>query len=238
MVSGPSIAVIPARGGSTRIPKKNIVQLGGKPLISWTIEAALDSQVFDAVIVSTDDPGIAEVSRRSGAWVPFLRERYADDTSPVSLASCETLKEVETRERKRFQFVAQLLPSCPLRTSEDIVRAMEAFGRSGAQFQISCFRYGWMNPWWAFKMSETGQAEKVFPQAYHERSQDLPPLYCPSGAIWIAEVNHLLEQGSFYGPGFIGFELPWDSAIDIDDDEDLRMAHALLAMRKERESRV
>ena len=122
-----NIAIIPARGGSKRIPKKNIIDFDGKPMIAWTIEAAKKSNMFTKVLVSTDCEDIANVSRDFGAEVPFLRQSFADDNSPVSLATISALKDAEDYWKIDFDCVAQLMPNCPLRSDKDIVSALNIF---------------------------------------------------------------------------------------------------------------
>ena len=226
------IAIIPARGGSTRLPRKNIMSLCGRPLIGWTIKAAVDSCLFEKVLVSTDDQEIAAIARDCGAQVPFLRDLYADNYSPSSLATISTLEQAEAFWEERFEIVAQLLPTCPLRTADDISQAIGVFEREDREFQISAFEFGWMNPWWALKLSADGQPEWMFPEALTLRSQDLESLYCPSGAVWIARADPLRAAGSFYGPGHCIQPIAWQSGIDIDDIDDFHMAEALAMLQK------
>jgi CMP-N-acetylneuraminic acid synthetase len=227
MVNEQIIAIIPARGGSKRIPKKNIIDFDGKPMIAWTIEAALKSKYISNVIVSTDDLEIAEVSKVFGAEVPFLRESNADDHSPISLATIHTLTQIEKQQKKKPKIVVQLMANCPLRDQNDIDLAIENFLANKNNFQISCFKYGWINPWWAHKVDETGKAEPIFDEVGFKRSQDLPDLFCPTGAIWIARVPELIESQTFYGENYKFFPLSWLKAIDIDDYADLEMASIL-----------
>ncbi len=230
---GDNLAIIPARGGSKRIPGKNIIDFMGKPMIAWTIEAALESGVFAEVVVSTDSEEIAAVARQSGAAVPFLREPGdADDLTPSYVATLNYLLRLEARRPAGYGTVAQLMPNCPCRTARDIAAAYENFRAGGADFQISGFKYGWMNPWWALKVDErTRRTEPLFPEALKQRSQDLGRLYCPTGAIWLAKADRLKAEKTFYGPGYTVHELDWQSAVDIDDYEDLKMAEAVMLMR-------
>lgn len=229
-MSGGVIAVIPARGGSKRIPRKNLVDFFGRPMIAWTIEAAARSGLFDAILVSTDDEEIAAISRGLGADVPFLREAHFDDSAPASLATLSALDQMERHGRSKFDIVVQLMANCPLRGAADIAAALESFRGNGAPFQISCVRFGWMNPWWAARLDDAGHPKPLFPEAWLRRSQDLEPLYCPTGAIWIAEVAALRAAGTFYGEGHVFLPLDWRAGIDIDDAEDLEMAKAAFAM--------
>jgi CMP-N-acetylneuraminic acid synthetase len=233
MVNEKIITIIPARGGSKRIPKKNIIDFKGKPMIAWTIEAALKSKHLSNVIVSTDDIEIAEVSKTFGAQVPFLRETNADDHSPISLAIIHTLAQIERLQNKKPTIVVQLMANCPLRDQNDIDLAIENFLENKNSFQISCFKYGWINPWWAHTVDNSGKADPIFNEFGSKRSQDLPDLYCPTGAIWIANVSELLKSQTFYGKNYKFFPLSWMKAIDIDDYADLKMASVLSKMLNE-----
>lgn len=226
------VAVIPARGGSKRIEKKNIVDFHGKPMIAWTIEAALKTGRFARVVVSTDDAEIAEVSKKHGASVPFLRKGNADDVSPVSLATIGTLQQLRDETGEEYETVVQLMANCPLRDAGQIAGALDEFERSGANSQMSCFKFGWMNPWWAATLTSDNRPESLFPEALKKRSQDLPPLFCPTGAIWIARAKPLLEQNTFHMPDRTYWPIPWEAAVDIDDHDDLRMAELLYSMKK------
>jgi CMP-N-acetylneuraminic acid synthetase len=224
MVNKKHVAIIPARGGSKRIPKKNILDLAGKPMIAYTIEAALESQMFEDVIVSTDSPEIAEIAEKCGASVPFLRTQYSDDFVSVSTVTKFVLEQLQ-EINKSYDIVTQLMPNCPLRGSNQIIEALTNFIDNNHNFQISCFKYGWMNPWWAHEMLENGAAKPVFPDDMrNRRSQDQPDLYCPTGAIWIADVQSFMQQGTFYGNDYRFFPMDWKYAVDIDDYEDLEMA--------------
>lgn len=224
-----NIAIIPARGGSRRIPQKNIMEFMGKPLIAHTIEAALEAQVFDYVMVSTDATHIAEVAQAHGAEVPFLRDQYADDFSNVSQVIAYELDRLTEKLGLQFDRVCQLMPNCPLRNASDIREGLAFFGRHEASHQISAFQFGWMNPWWAFSL-EQGHPKRLFEEATRTRSQDLPELYCPTGAMWIADAQALRQSRNFYADGYQVFVLDWKSALDIDDYADVEMAKAVYQM--------
>ena len=226
-----NIAIIPARGGSKRIPGKNILDFNGRPMIAWTIDAALKSGVFDKILVSTDSEEIAAISRSLGASVPFLRQESADDIAPSSEASLVSLIQAEKYWDVCFDNVAQLMPNCPLRTALDIRKSFDSFYRNDSNFQISAFRFGWMNPWWAIRIDESGAPQPLFEKALESRSQDLDTLYCPTGALWIAERKSFVAAGTFYGSNYRLCELPWLSAVDIDDYDDLKMADACFTLK-------
>jgi N-acylneuraminate cytidylyltransferase len=224
------VAIIPARGGSKRIPHKNIVEFCGKPMIAWTIQAAIDANIFDDIYVSTDSPEIATCSENHGAKV-IMRSSCFDDQSTVSQATIQTLKQLQ-EQGKEYDTVIQLMANCPIRGYADIINSFDNFKEQGNKFQISCFTYGFMNPWWAVRLEEKYRPEALFPEAIKSRSQDLPKLFCPTGAIWIADVKSLIQAGTFYAPGYRMCPIPWESAADIDDYEDLKLAKALMKINE------
>lgn len=229
---GGNLAVIPARGGSKRLPRKNLLPLGGVPMIAHTIAAALGSGCFERVVVSTDDQELADVARAHGAEVPFMRGAdIADDHTPVSAAAVDALGRLAAAG-ERYERVSLLLPNCPLRDAQDVRSSYAAFLAQPFAAQVSVCRYGWLNPWWALKRGEDGAAEPLFPEALKLRSQDLPAVFCPTGAVWWSRADALLEHGTFHQEPRALFELAWDHAVDIDDEADLRMAEALFAMRR------
>ena len=226
---GGLLAVIPARGGSKRVPGKNLLPFRGEPIIVHTIRAALDSRLFDRVVVSTDSPDIADVSVAAGADVPFLRAAdLSDDLTPVSEATADALERVDPAGT-RFRAVAQLMANCPLRTSADIRASWACFELGPVPAQLSVTRFGWQNPWWAMRLAADGRLEPVFDHLATRRSQDLPELYCPTGAIWWARAQVLRSEKSYHVAGRTGWEIPWQRGVDIDTPEDWRFAEALAA---------
>ncbi len=224
------VAIIPARGGSKRVPGKNIMDFCGKPMIAWTIEAAKESGLFDRIIVSTDSEEIAEVAIEWGAEVPYLRTEAADDFSPVSAATLYTINQLE-KDGHIFDSVIQLFAVCPLRNSEDIKDAYSFFIKKNVSFLISCFKYTWMNPWWAVTLDNNNNPSWIFNDT-KKRSQDLPDLFCPTGAIWIADVKALKEDKTFYGEGHVFWEIDWKRALDIDNKEDIELGKAFKLLSK------
>lgn len=218
------VAVIPARGGSKRIPHKNIRPLGGKPLLAYTVTAAVDSGLFAHVFVSTDSPAVAAAAEASGAQAFRRDPSLADDHTPASSATLEVVAALGLADR---QPVAQLLPNCPLRTAADVRASFAAFIAGGSRAQLSVTRYGWLNPWWAMAF-DGGRLEPLFSEQLKARSQDLPTLVCPTGAVWWSTAGALQQGGTFYTPDRTGFELPWQRAVDIDDEDDWRLAELLI----------
>ena len=230
-VNSKTIAIIPARGGSKRLPGKNIAIFDGVPMIAHTIKRALETELFQHVIVSTDSEEIAEVSRQYGAEVPFLREIFADDMTPVSEATLAALIQAEEYFNETYDHVVQLMANCPLKTSRNIKDIFDCHITKQHNYTLSVFKFGWMNPWWALKLDSDGTGTKLFDNTFI-RSQDLPELYCPTGAIWCAKVDNLKEDRTFYGKDHKFFEIPWQNAVDIDDKEDFSFALSVLNSMK------
>ena len=226
------IAVIPARGGSKRIPQKNIIDFMGKPIIAWTIEAAQKCNLFDRIIVSTDSSNIAKVAKNYTLDVPFLRNDKSDDMSTVTEATLVAIQQAEAYYNEKYDVVVQLMANAPLRDEKDIQVHVKNFVESKKMFQISSFKFGWMNPWWAFKINKNGSHEWMLKEGIGKRSQDLEELFCPTGAIWIAKVEALKKAGTFYGPDYNFCELNWKHAVDIDNFEDLEFAKAVFSLNK------
>ena len=226
-----SIAIIPARGGSKRFPGKNIHLFDGLPMIAHSIRAAQESQIFSRILVSTDSEEIAEMAQKYGAEVPFLRQCCADDMTPVSEATLAALLQAEDYFGETYDHVVQLMANCPLKTAQNIRDIFEYHKENDNNFTLSVFKFGWMNPWWALKIDSDGHGEKLFADAF-VRSQDLPDLYCPTGAIWCGKSDALKKDKTFYGEGHKFFAIPWQYAVDIDEKEDFYFAECVLAQLK------
>lgn len=228
MVVKKNIAVIPARSGSKRVVNKNIREMCGRPLISYTIEAAKKSGIFSQIIVSTDSKEIAAISKEYGAEVPFLREKnLSDDYSPVSLVTLDVIDRLEIKS-DQYDNVCQLMANCPLRDDIDIVNSYQRFTETESHAQISITKYGWCNPWWAMKCDTNNKLIPIFEEQLNKRSQDLPELYCPTGAIWWAKIRTLRKEKTFHCVNQTGCEIPWENGIDIDTEDDWRMAEILM----------
>jgi len=201
---------------------------------AYTIEAAFESGVFSRVIVSTDSDEIATVAQRSEAEVPFLRDAsLADDYTPVSLATLDALEKLDP-DGTIFQSVAQLMANCPLRTGEDVRDSYRQFMETGADSQISVTRYGWLNPWWAMTRDHEMRLTFLLDVDPSVRSQDLPELFCPTGAIWWAKADVLRRERTFHIASRTGWEIPWQRAVDIDTEDDWQLAELLIQARQQR----
>ena len=229
-----NIAIIPARGGSKRIKNKNIIDFFGKPLIAWTIECAMESGLFDRVVVSTDSEEIAKVVKSFDAEVPFLRTNFTDDYSSVSKATLFTVEKCESFYNQKFENVVQLLPNCPLRNSQSLIRQFDYYSnQNDARSVLSAVRYGMFNPFWAHRYQKDNEVKPLFGSFTDEgRSQDCDVLLCPTGSTWISSVSRLKSNRTFYSEKYKFFELDFVSAVDIDTYEDLDFAKACYLLRE------
>ena len=222
---GLKLAVVPARYGSRRVPKKNLRSFLGRPLLEWTIVAALESGCFDRVCLSTDSEELARIGEECGAEVPFLRENFADDEAPVARATAEMATRVFAESGKNNGTVAQLLPVCPLRTSAHVITVMDFFAAMECgDSVVSASKFLFQPPWWAAVCDQELRPTYLHPESLKSRSQDLPQALSPNGAIWVSDFASLVEYNTFYSPGHKLFEIPWVAGLDIDTEDDFRLA--------------
>tara|TARA_A100001388_G_C28693709_1_gene462611 strand:- start:97 stop:774 length:678 start_codon:yes stop_codon:yes gene_type:complete len=222
-----SICVIPARAASKRIKNKNLIDFRGKSLISWTLQAAIESKKYDRIIVSTDSPEIAHIAEKDGIEVPFMRDKYADDSSHVSLATLHALEQSEKYFGEQYENITQLMPNCPFRSSETIKDFHDTYLSENTETLLSCMDFGWLKPWWAFSLDENNKAQFLFPEKMSLRSQELESLYTVSGAIWITRPNVLKKYKTFYTPNAQFLPISSLAAADIDTYNDLSFAKNL-----------
>lgn len=222
-----TIAIIPARGGSKRLPGKNIKPFFGHPLIAYTISAALRSNLFHKVIVSTDSPEIGEIGQWYGAeYLPRPKELATDKASLIDVA----LHTIESLEQQNFRLnsLCQLMPNCPLRRSEDIVEQFSIFENQQRLFQISTIPYRGVYPHWALAQDSKGRGRWVFGSGNLVPSQDLETVYCPTGAIWWVRVNAFRKQRAFYGDPFHLCLMDANRGLDIDRMDELELGELLV----------
>ena len=206
------LAVIPARGGSKGIPRKNIKKLSGKPLIAWTIEAALKAPSINRVIVSTDDEEIAAVAEQFGAEVPFKR--------PIAIARDDTpgldpvLHAIENSPDS--DWVLLLQPTSPLRSVDDIEGIIKLCQEKGALSAVSVAEVG-KHPFWMYQRSSDMRLQPLIPNRGEiMRRQDLPSVYVLNGALYLARPDWLIENQGFIGPETLGYVMPVERSVDLD----------------------
>lgn len=221
--------LITARGGSKGIPHKNVCPLAGKPLIAWTIEAALQARRLDRVIVSTDDEEIAKVSREWGADVPFMRPaELARDDSPHLEVIRHALGWLAAESEAELDYLMLLQPTSPLRTSADIDSAIALGEEKNADAVVSvCLTHE--HPFLSKQVTPDGRlldfVEK--PQGYLAR-QSLPPAYSLNGAIYMVRRSLLLERDDWYTDRTFAYIMPPERSLDIDTPWDLRLVDLIL----------
>ncbi|SNR90625.1 pseudaminic acid cytidylyltransferase [Pseudomonas segetis] len=213
------LAVIPARGGSKRIPRKNLKEFCGKPMIAWSIEAALKSGCFDLVIVSTDDEAIAEVSRKYGASVPFMRPKELSDdytgTTPVIRHAIEWFID----QGMSPTYVCCLYATAPFILVEDIRRGFELLKKTGCDYAFSVTSYAFPIQR-ALRIIEDERLEMFSGEHFNTRSQDLEEAYHDAGQFYWGDVNAWLQGKMLFGPSSVPVRLPRHHVQDIDTPED------------------
>jgi len=223
------LAIIPARIGSKRIHKKNILNLAGKPLIGWTIEAALSSQYIDKIIVSTDSNEIANISQNYKVDVPFLRPHsLSSDTASsidVIIHTLEYLKKIGDY----YDYIVLLQPTSPLRTSSHIDEAVCLLIENKGYSVISVSEPK-DTPFWCNELPKDNNMSNFLNPLYsNKRSQELPITFCLNGAIYIALVDQLLENKSFFmSDKTFAYKMDKKDSIDIDDELDFEFADFLI----------
>lgn len=223
------LALIPARGGSKGIPHKNIIMLGRKPLIDYSISAALHSRYIDDVVVSTDDEMIAEVSRKSGAQVPFIRpDELASDTAATIDVVMHALDFLKSKHEV-YDFLVLLQPTQPLRTSEDIDMAIEKYIEEGCQSLVS------VSPAEThpilIRSIKDGRLFPLLGRSGTCRRQDFSMYYQINGCIYINRVEELSPSTSF-GDNVVPFIMEPSHSVDIDEMKDLHMAEYYLSLKE------
>lgn len=222
-----TLALIPARGGSKGIPRKNIKLLAGKPLIAWTIEAALRSRRLDDVVVSTEDEEIAEVARTWGARVPFLRpgEMARDDTpglDPV-MHAIEQLPD--------YGAVLLLQPTSPLRTTEDIDGCIDrALGLEAAS--VVSVSEPEKHPYWMFRVGVDQRLQPLVDVPLVARRQDLPSVYALNGALYYARIDWLRLHRTLVSTETVAYVMPPERSVDVDTLLDWQLVEILLTSQK------
>jgi CMP-N,N'-diacetyllegionaminic acid synthase len=223
---GRILSIIPARGGSKGLPRKNIAKLNGKPLIAYSIESALNSNFVNRVIVSTEDAEIAEVSRSHGSEVLDRPKELAQDGTPTISVVQQVLHQLED-EGYLAEVVVLLQPTTPLRTTEDIDAAVQLFLTSNCQSVVSICEME-HSPYWSFQVEGSYLKPLLGKKYLKMRRQDLPKVYLPNGALFISSPKVLFETKSFYSSRVMPYIMPPERSIDIDCENDLLHAEILL----------
>ena len=223
------LAVIPARGGSKRLPRKNVLDLSGKPLIAWTIEAAQKSKYIDNVIVSSDDDEILEISKKSEVDIIKRPDILASDTATTFDAIKHTIESVE----KKYDYIVLLQPTSPLRTEKHIDEAIALLQKNNANAVISVCEMDHSPLWSNVLPNNNDMSCFLKDEVINKRSQDLEKYYRLNGAIYICKTTKLLKEGSFFlKENIFAYVMDRKSSIDIDEEIDFELAKTVFKFRK------
>lgn len=228
------LAVIPARGGSKSIPDKNIALLGSRPLIQYSIEAALGSKYITKCIVSTESEKIAEISKKLGAEIPFLRPVIlATDTALSVFVVEHALLETEKLDNCQYDIIVMLQPTSPFRTSNDIDAALDLLFSNQAESVVSVVSVDAHHPLRMKRIIDGSRLINYLDQGHEDMRprQLLPPVYIRNGALYINRRHVVLEKKTLVGEDCRAYVMPKERSVNIDDPFDLFLADYLLKKR-------
>ena len=218
------LAIIPARGGSKRLPHKNILPLNNKPLIAWSIEASLNSELLDFTVVTTDSEEISDISQKYSVHIiPRPKELSADTSTTIDVV-LHTLSKL----KENFDYIVLLQPTSPLRTTKHINEAIDFLLDKSADAVVSVCEMD-HSPLWANKLDENSSMKDFFNKDIsNKRSQDLATYYRINGAIYICDVKKLLEEKSFFlKENIYAYKMDKKASVDIDEEIDFKLAELL-----------
>lgn len=224
------LGLIPARGGSKGVPRKNIRILGQKPLIAWTIEAAINSKLLDRIILSSEDNEIIEVARAYGCEAPFVRpaELAADNSTAL-----ETVLHALQSLAEDYEYLVLLQPTSPLRTSEDIDGCIRMCHSHNAP-SCAAVCQPRQSPYWMFSRNQEGYLVPLLRAAQNiSRRQDLPTAYVVNGAVYVAKTSWLRNTMSFVTEETLAYEMPEERSIDLDTELDFKLAEIIAGFGRE-----
>jgi CMP-N-acetylneuraminic acid synthetase len=224
------LTVIPARGGSKGIPRKNIVKIGGRPLIDYTIKPALQVNRINHVIVSTEDEEIASISRGLGVEVPFMRPNHlAVDQAQSAPVVIDALYRMEEINNIKYDAVLMLQPTSPLRTSKHIEKALDLFFSQECDSVVSVVSVGGTHPFRMKRLVDDRLVNYIDQGFWDMRPrQELPPVYIRNGSIYLIERDVLINKGQMIGEKCLGMVMGDKESINIDTPLDLKLAELLL----------
>ena len=222
-----NLAIIPARSGSKGLKDKNIKDLCGKPLIAYSIEAALESNMFDEVMVSTDSEKYAEIAKAYGASVPFLR---SNETATDKASSWDTVEEVLNKYKeagKTFDTLCLLQPTSPLRTSEDIINAYNIYIEK-SKFAVISVCEAEHSPLWCGHLPKSGEFTDFINKEAMNQRQSTGKFYRLNGAIYIVNCDKFKTDRYFYQSGSFAYIMPQERSVDIDTALDFKLAEFMI----------
>jgi N-acylneuraminate cytidylyltransferase/CMP-N,N'-diacetyllegionaminic acid synthase len=229
------LCIIPARGGSKGLPKKNVMSLLGKPLVGWPIKAALGSEYIDRIIVSTEDPSIAEIAISQGAEVPFLRPAELASDTATSISVIEHAIEFTSSQNETYDYCVLLEPTSPTTESSDVDLAIDKLvqNRSIADAIVGVSRLEGTHPVFSVSISLDGIIHPYISQEQNNsiRRQDTEDLFFFDGSLYISDTSVFLQKRGFYHERTLGFVTPKWKSLEIDDMIDFVCVEAILKNR-------
>jgi len=222
------LAIIPARGGSKRLPRKNVLDLAGKPLIAWSIEAGLKSKYIDKVMVTSDDDEILAIAKQYGSDTIKRPSELASDTATSFDAIKHTIENLE-----RYDYVVLLQPTSPLRSEQHIDEAIELLESKNADAIVSVCEMD-HSPLWSNTLPEDGDmSDFIRDEVKNKRSQDLEKYYRLNGAIYICKTDRLLAEKNFFiEDNIFAYRMDRQSSVDIDEEIDFDIAKTIIDVKK------
>lgn len=233
------LALITARGGSKGLPRKNVLLAAGKPLVAWTVDAAISAECVERVVLSSDDHEIIDAARSAGCDVPFCRPAHL--ASDVATSIDVVLHALD--QLPGYEYVVLLQPTSPLRTAADIDAAFELMIESGAPSCVSVCDVD-QSPYWMYKMAAGNKLERLLSEVDRvTRRQDLPPMYVLNGAIYIAHIDWLRANKSFVGVETVAYLMPKKRSLDIDTAQDFELFRSMIegerySLKKNKQSKI
>ena len=228
MQSNKVLALITARGGSKGLPRKNVLLAAGKPLIAWSIDAAITAECVERLVLSSDDDEIMDAARSAGCDVPFCRPAHL--ASDVATSIDVVLHALD--QLPGYEYVVLLQPTSPLRTAADIDAAFELMIERGAPSCVSVCEVD-QSPYWMYRAAAGNKLERILPEVDKvTRRQDLPPIYVLNGAIYIARIDWLRANSSFVGEETVAYLMPRERSLDIDTVQDFEIFRTMVEREK------
>ena len=221
------LVAIPARGGSKRLPKKNLKNLHGKPMIAYSIEAAIEAGLSSDVWVCTEDQEIADVSRKYGAKIFEIPPEMAEDDISSTVPCLALHSHLELSEGKQYEYLFNLQPTSPLRTQNDIIASYETIRESGKSFLVSVTSIDPHYFHWALQKQEDDW-QMYFRSKYMKERIYLEEMYRPNGAIKLAKSEQLKKHGNYFGKDLTVFIMPEERSIHVGTEFDFKCAEAML----------
>ena len=218
------LAIIPARGGSKRLPRKNVLELCGKPLIAWSIEAGLKSKYIDKLIVTSDDEDILSISEKYGSDIIKRPEELSNDTATTFDALKHTIDNLE-----KYDYIVLLQPTSPLRNEKYLDEAIELLEQKNADAVISVCEMD-HSPLWSNTLPKDGSMKSFLKEeVLNKRSQDLDKYFRLNGAIYVCKIDKFLEnKGFFLKENIYAYKMDKKNSIDIDDEFDFLMTEYII----------